>query len=67
MDEGTVRRFQGTQFVVATGEHDSLANENRAFAALLGSKGIPVHCEIWPGEFGHDWPWWKHHLARFLP
>jgi len=67
MDEATARRFHHSQFIVATGEHDSLVGENRAFAAMLGGKGIPVHSEIWSGEFGHDWPWWKHHLARFLP
>jgi esterase/lipase superfamily enzyme len=67
MDEAIARRFQHSQFIVATGEHDSLVSENRSFAAMLGGKGIPVHSEIWSGEFGHDWPWWKHHLARFLP
>jgi esterase/lipase superfamily enzyme len=53
--------------VVATGEHDHLASENRAFADLLRSKGIPVHAEIWPGVFGHDWPWWIENLRRFVP
>jgi esterase/lipase superfamily enzyme len=67
MDEETTRRFRNTSFVVATGENDSLANENREFAGVLSSKGIQVHCEIWSGQFGHDWPWWKHHLQRFLP
>jgi esterase/lipase superfamily enzyme len=67
MDDGMSGRFTGTSFVVATGEHDSLVNENRDFASLLARKGIPVHCEIWPGVFGHDWPWWIQHLPRFLP
>lgn len=67
MDWGVSRRLAGNSFIVATGEHDSLVNENREFATLLARKGIPVHCEIWPGVFGHDWPWWIHHLPRFLP
>ncbi len=53
--------------VVATGEHDHLVGATRDFAGLLGSKGIPVHCEIWQGVFGHDWPWWSEHLRRFVP
>ena len=53
--------------MVATGEHDSLVQENRDWIALLQRKGARVHGEIWPGVFGHDWPWWIHHLPRFLP
>lgn len=67
LDEGLARKLAAVSFVVATGEHDSLVAENRGFAALLARKGVPVHCEIWPGVFGHDWPWWIHHLPRFLP
>lgn len=62
-----VRRVSKIGIVVATGEHDSLANDNRGFTALLEGKGIPVHGEIWPGVFGHDWPFWIEHLRRFLP
>ncbi|MBV9497169.1 MAG: esterase family protein [Acidobacteria bacterium] len=53
-------------WVIATGEHDSLVQQNRDFSALLGSKGIPSYLEIWPGQFGHDWPWWREHLRRFV-
>jgi esterase/lipase superfamily enzyme len=55
------------EWVIATGETDSLVNETRGFTHVLRSKGIPVHCEVWPGVFGHDWPFWKEHLRRFLP
>jgi esterase/lipase superfamily enzyme len=67
MDQGLSHRLAAVSFVVATGEHDSLVNQNREFATLLARKGVPIHCEIWPGVFGHDWPWWIHHLPRFLP
>ena len=53
-------------WVIATGEHDSLVQQNRDFSALLSSKGIPNYLEIWPGQFGHDWPWWREHLRRFV-
>ena len=53
-------------WVIATGEHDSLVQQNRDFSSLLWSKGIGNHLEIWPGVFGHDWPWWRDNLRRFV-
>jgi esterase/lipase superfamily enzyme len=67
LDAEWCRRLSAVRFVVATGEHDSLVEANRSFIELLSRKGIPVHGEIWPGVFGHDWPFWKEHLRRFLP
>jgi esterase/lipase superfamily enzyme len=62
-----VSRVKDLGVVVATGEHDHLVNSTREFAALLGAKGIPVYSEIWQGVFGHDWPYWREHLRRFVP
>lgn len=59
-------RLATIRWVIATGEGDSLAGANAEFSAMLGRKGIPNHLEIWPGVFGHDWPWWKEHLPRFV-
>jgi esterase/lipase superfamily enzyme len=67
MSQDDTNRLKQVGWVVATGEHDSLVNENRWFAAMLSAKGIPNHSEIWPGVFGHDWPWWKENLRRFVP
>ena len=59
-------RLSRVEWVIATGEHDSLINENREFAWILQTKGLPVYSEFWPGQFGHDWPWWREHLRRFV-
>jgi len=67
MDEAWVNRLRGVEWVIATGETDSLADETRNFSQILRNKGIEVHSEIWPGVFGHDWPYWIQHLRRFLP
>jgi esterase/lipase superfamily enzyme len=67
LDEGWVRRLSQVQFVVATGEFDHLAEGNREFIGILAGKGIPLVGEIWQGSFGHDWPFWKEHIQRFLP
>jgi len=62
-----IRRLADVEWVIATGEFDSLVENNRHFSSLLWGKGIRNHTEIWPGVFGHDWHWWRENLRRFLP
>jgi esterase/lipase superfamily enzyme len=62
-----VDRLRHIGFVIATGEHDHLAQANREFAGMLAGKGLNVHGEIWQGVFGHDWPFWRENLPRFVP
>jgi esterase/lipase superfamily enzyme len=42
----------------------------KAFAALLGEKGIRHELDLWGHDVAHDWPSWRaqisHHLARFV-
>lgn len=66
MDADFAGRLSRVNWIIATGEYDSLVQENRDFSGLLWSKGIPNHLEIWQGVFGHDWPWWREHLRRFV-
>ncbi len=41
----------------------------KAFAGLLGSKGIPHQLDLWGHDVPHDWPSWRaqfaHHMPRF--
>ncbi len=66
MDAGWVARLSAIDWVVATGEYDSLVDQSRRFGGLLGAKGIPNRTEIWPGVFGHDWPFWNEAVRRLL-
>jgi esterase/lipase superfamily enzyme len=66
MDAEWAGKLSRVDWIIATGEHDSLVNENREFSARLWSKGVPNHLEIWPGVFGHDWPYWRDHLRHFV-
>ena len=66
MDAEWTNRLSGITWVIATGEYDSLVEPNRSFGALLSAKGIPNHTEIWPGVFGHDWPFWNDNVGRFI-
>ena len=65
MSDEWVDRLRQVHWVIATGEHDSLVQPNREFSALLWNRNVPNHCEIWPGVFGHDWPWWNEAVRRF--
>lgn len=66
MDSEWTAKLSRVEWVIATGEYDSIVDKTREFSGLLSSKGISHHAEIWPGVFGHDWPWWREHLRRFV-
>ena len=66
VDAGGAERLARVGWVIATGEYDTLVQQNREFSSMLWSRGIPNHSEFWEGVFGHDWPWWREHLRRFL-
>jgi esterase/lipase superfamily enzyme len=66
MDADWSYRLRGVEWVVATGEEDSLIAENRGFADLLARKGAPLEAEFWPGTSGHDWPFWNAAIRNFL-
>ena len=67
LDGEALDRMRHIGFVIATGEQDHLIGENRWFAEMLSGKGLNVVGEFWPGVFGHDWPYWKGNLPRFVP
>jgi esterase/lipase superfamily enzyme len=39
----------------------------KAFAGLLGSKGIRHELDLWGYDVPHDWPSWRNQLAHHLP
>lgn len=39
----------------------------KAFASLLGSKGIPHELDLWGFDVPHDWPSWRDQIAHHLP
>ena len=54
------------QWEDTTGALDS----TKAFASLLGGKGIRCELDLWGHDVPHDWPSWRaqiaHHLPRFV-
>ncbi len=66
MDAEWAAKLSRVEWVIATGEHDSLVDESRRLISIFSDKGVPAIGEIWPGVFGHDWPFWREHLPRFV-
>ena len=61
-----VGKLSRVEWVLATGQYDAIVDKTLEFSGLLASKGIPSYTEIWPAVFGHDWPWWRENLRRFV-
>lgn len=51
--------------ILAVGEHDPAAADNRAFSGILWRQGIGNALRIWDG-FAHDWPWWEQMIVRYV-
>lgn len=66
LDDAWVHRLSQVDLVIATGELDHLYAKNREFVDLLARRGIRHRAEWWPGVFGHDWPYWRQHLPRYV-
>src|SRR6476646_3718062 len=49
MDGEWATKLSRVGWVIATGEYDSIVQENRDFSSLLSSKGIQNHSEFWGG------------------
>ncbi|HEX7572042.1 MAG TPA: alpha/beta fold hydrolase, partial [Bacteroidota bacterium] len=53
-------------FVLATGERDVCLKDNIRLARMLDEKGIPRILDVWGDGAGHDWPWWRGMIAKFV-
>ena len=53
-------------FVLAAGERDVCLNDNVRLARMLDEKGIPRLLDVWGDGAGHDWPWWRGMIAKFV-
>ena len=65
-DPDLAAQLSRVEWVLATGEYDTLANDQFRFDAVLSAKGIPHRTELWHGVFGHDWPFWNEAVTRLL-
>lgn len=42
------------------------SEESYRLSGVLASRGIQHHLDDWGALGGHDWPYWKHQLRRYL-
>jgi esterase/lipase superfamily enzyme len=59
-------RYRNNTYVLATGVHDFCWNSNEQLAGILRSKGVPVRLDVWGGDAGHDWPWWRQMFQTYI-
>jgi esterase/lipase superfamily enzyme len=52
---------------IVTGETDNILEGSRQMIGILESKRIPHRGDIWGAPYGHDWPWWKEQIRRYVP
>jgi esterase/lipase superfamily enzyme len=64
-DEWFLERYRGNYYVLVTGNHDPLFDNNVKLAHVFGTRGIPHRLDVWEG-FGHDWPWWHAMAQKFF-
>lgn len=57
--------LQRMDIILAIGEHDPAAEDNRAFSGMLWRKGIGNALRLWSG-FAHDWPWWERMIVQYI-
>jgi len=57
---------RNVSFVLATGERDICLDDNIRLARMLEEKGVPRLLDVWGGGTGHDWPWWRSMIAKFV-
>ena len=65
-DPWFLERYQRGRYVLATGRHDQCWDANEKLAAILRGKGIPHRLDVWDGDVGHDWPWWRQMVQTYL-
>ncbi|HYE58756.1 MAG TPA: alpha/beta hydrolase-fold protein [Rhodothermales bacterium] len=65
-DPGVLHTLRQGQVVLTTGEFDPCRDANEDLAGVLRAKDIPVTLDFAPGEFAHDWPWWRAQIAQHI-
>jgi esterase/lipase superfamily enzyme len=51
---------------IVTGETDNILSGTTDMLRILNERGIRNRGSVWPAPYGHDWPWWKEQIRRYL-
>ena len=56
-------RQGGKRILIFTGQGSYEApDRSRRLSAILDQLGVPHWLDVWGGDVGHDWPWWRQSL-----
>jgi esterase/lipase superfamily enzyme len=64
-DHGHLEAMRRMDIVLATGQDDAFAENNRYLSGILWEKGVGNALRLWDG-WAHDWPWWKQMLPTYI-
>ncbi len=65
-DPHILDRMRQNHYILYAGEYDPCLPDNQHMSQILASKDIHHTVDIWPGVFGHDWPWWRVVIRRHI-
>ncbi len=66
-DEGALTLLRNNmEIVLVTGENDICRNSTVELSQVLDAKGIPHVLDVWGDGPGHDWPWWRSMILKFV-
>jgi esterase/lipase superfamily enzyme len=67
MDGEWVGKLSAMDICVVTGETDNILAGTTEMLRILDEKTIRHRGSVWPAPYGHDWPWWKEQIRRYVP
>lgn len=60
-------RLSQMDIAIVTGATDNILHGSQEIIRILEERGIRHRGHIWDAPYGHDWPWWKIQIRRYVP
>jgi esterase/lipase superfamily enzyme len=67
-DQWYLDRYRQIEWNIVTSDHDiGVCKEStNKLVGQFKEKGIPVHGDYWNDHTGHDWPYWRNMIRKYL-
>lgn len=67
-DEWYLNRYRKMEWILVTSELDIsiCQSTTKRMAGVMRAKGIPVCYDYWGDGTGHDWPYWRQMILKYL-
>jgi esterase/lipase superfamily enzyme len=67
MNAEWVGKLSAMDIAIVTGANDNILSGTTDMIRILNEKGIRHRSAVWDPPYGHDWPWWKQQVRRYVP